>query len=230
MPYNLVWRPIEYEILPFCRQNGVGIMVYSPLMQGILTDRYATVDDVPDGIARSRHFSPDRPMSQHGDVGAEDELFEAVRAVRKIASDLGRSTAAVSLAWLRRETAVTTLLIGARNAGEVQMNLEAFDFDLSGRRCRRPFRSHRQRLRSTWAPTPTCGATPEECVKAIGCPGPRNVYQTPSLTTTRRGVSCGRPLGAVSGNSGNANSYTVWGFWTPCKAGTDSHPGPRPSP
>ena len=130
LPYNLVWRPIEYEILPFCRQNGIGIMVYSPLMQGILTDRYATVDDVPAGIARSRHFSPDRPMSQHGDVGVEDELFEAVRAVRKIASDLGRSTAAVSLAWLRRETAVTTLLIGARNAGEVQLNLEAFDFDL----------------------------------------------------------------------------------------------------
>ena len=130
MPYNLVWRPIEYEILPFCRQNGIGLMVYSPLMQGILTDRYPTVDDVPEGIARSRHFSPDRPMSEHGDVGMEDELFEAIRAVRKIASDLGRSTAAVALAWLRRETAVTTLLIGARNADEVQMNLEAFEFDL----------------------------------------------------------------------------------------------------
>ena len=44
--------------------------------------------------------------------------------------DLGRSTAAVSLAWLRRESAVTSLLIGARNADEVQMNLEAFEFDL----------------------------------------------------------------------------------------------------
>ena len=130
MPYNLVWRPIEYEILPFCRQNGIGLMVYSPLMQGILTDRYPTVDDVPEGIARSRHFSPDRPMSEHGDVGMEDELFEAVRAVRKIARDLGRNTAAVALAWLRRETAVTTLLIGARNADEVRMNLEAFEFDL----------------------------------------------------------------------------------------------------
>ena len=130
MPYNLVWRPIEYEILPFCRQNGIGLMVYSPLMQGILTDRYPTADDVPEGIARSRHFSPDRPMSEHGDVGMEDELFEAVRAVRKIARDLGRSTAAVALAWLRRETAVTTLLIGARNADEVRMNLEAFEFDL----------------------------------------------------------------------------------------------------
>ena len=105
-------------------------MVYSPLMQGILTDRYPTADDVPEGIARSRHFSPDRPMSEHGDVGMEDELFEAIRAVRKIASDLGRSTAAVSLAWLRRESAVTSLLIGARNADEVQMNLEAFEFDL----------------------------------------------------------------------------------------------------
>ena len=130
LPYNLVWRPVEYEILPFCRQNGIGLMVYSPLMQGILTGRYPTADDVPEGLARSRHFSPDRPMSEHGDVGMEDELFEAVRAVSRIASDIGHSPAAVSLAWLRRESAVTSLLIGARNADEVQMNLEAFEFDL----------------------------------------------------------------------------------------------------
>ena len=120
MPYNLVWRPVEYEILPFCRQNGIGLMVYSPLMQGILTGRYPTADDVPEGIARSRHFSPDRPMSEHGDEGMEDELFEAVRAVSKIADEIGHDPATVSLAWLRREPAVTSLLIGARTGDEAQ--------------------------------------------------------------------------------------------------------------
>jgi aryl-alcohol dehydrogenase-like predicted oxidoreductase len=130
LPYNLVWRPVEYEILPFCRQNGIGLMVYSPLMQGILTGRYPTADDVPEGLARSRHFSPDRPMSEHGDVGMEDELFEAVRAVSKIADEIGHDPATVSLAWLRREPAVTSLLIGARTGDEALMNLAAFEFDL----------------------------------------------------------------------------------------------------
>ena len=65
LPYNLVWRPVEYEIpAVFAGKNGIGLMVYSPLMQGILTGRYPTADDVPEGIARSRHFSPDRPMSE----------------------------------------------------------------------------------------------------------------------------------------------------------------------
>lgn len=45
--YNLIFRSIEFEILPFCVANGIGVIAYSPLMQGILTGNYATADDVP---------------------------------------------------------------------------------------------------------------------------------------------------------------------------------------
>lgn len=131
MPYNLVWRVIERAVLPLCRQNGVGIICYSPLAQGILTGRFATADDVPEGIARTRHFSSERPLAIHGEPGLEGALFEAVAKMRGIAADLGQPMAAVALAWLRHQEGITSLLVGARNAGEVQRNLPAAQLTLS---------------------------------------------------------------------------------------------------
>ena len=130
LPYNLVWRPIEEEILPLCRENDVGLMVYCPLAQGLLTGRYSTPDEVPNGVALSRLFSGDRPQSMHGGPGMESELFEALGTICRIAEEFGHSPAAVSLAWLRQEPAVTSLLIGARNETEVGLNLPAFELDL----------------------------------------------------------------------------------------------------
>ena len=51
LPYNLLWRPIEEEILPECKKNNIGIICYSPLAQGLLTGRYRNADEVPDGIS-----------------------------------------------------------------------------------------------------------------------------------------------------------------------------------
>ncbi len=130
LPYNLLWRPIEDEILPLCRKNGIGLMVYCPLAQGLLTGRYANADEVPNGVARSRLFSGERPMAMHDGPGMEDEMFEAIATIRKISDDAAQPPAAVSLAWLRREEAVTALLVGARSAAEVRMNLPAFELDL----------------------------------------------------------------------------------------------------
>jgi myo-inositol catabolism protein IolS len=80
--YSLLSRAIEYEILPLCREKRVGVTTYMPLMQGLLTGKYETVDDVPPFRTRTRHFSGDRPQSRHGGPGAEKELFDAVDAVR----------------------------------------------------------------------------------------------------------------------------------------------------
>ena len=123
MPYSMLWRPIEHEIQPKCVENGIGIICYSPLSQGLLTGRYATADDVPDGLARSRHFADDRPHSAHGEEGCEEELFEAIDRVRKIAGELGRTMANVALAWVRQQPGVTSLLVGARNTHELHLNL-----------------------------------------------------------------------------------------------------------
>ena len=62
LPYNLLWRMIESEIIPRCLNDQIGILAYSPLMHGMLADKYKSAADVPDGRARSRHFTTERPL------------------------------------------------------------------------------------------------------------------------------------------------------------------------
>lgn len=131
MPYNLVWRVIEKTVLPLCRENGIGVICYSPLAQGVLTGRYANAHEVPDGLARTRHYSSERKFSQHGETGLEDELFVAVSEIRRIADGLAESMAAVALAWARQQEGITSLLVGARNAAEVRRNLPSLELTLS---------------------------------------------------------------------------------------------------
>ncbi len=131
LPYSLVWRSIERTVLPLCRENGIGVICYSPLAQGVLTGRYATADEVPEGLARTRHYSGKRRLAEHGEHGLEEELFAAVSKVREIASELGEPMAAVSLAWLRQQAGVTSLLVGARDAEEVRRNLPSLELTLS---------------------------------------------------------------------------------------------------
>ncbi|MHB9046056.1 MAG: aldo/keto reductase, partial [Pirellulales bacterium] len=57
LPYSLLTRAIEYEVLPRCRQRGVGVLCYSPLLLGLLSGKYADADSVPDGRARTRPIS-----------------------------------------------------------------------------------------------------------------------------------------------------------------------------
>ena len=88
LPYNLAWRAIEYEIQSLCSESNTGIICYSPLAQGVLTGRYKNADEVPDGLARSRHYSKDRPQSSHDEDGCEEELFEAVEKIRYVADQM----------------------------------------------------------------------------------------------------------------------------------------------
>ena len=130
LPYNLIWRALEFAIKPTCVANDVGIICYSPLQQGLLTGRYATADDVPAGLSRTRHFNKDREQAIHGEEGCEDDTFAAIAAVLKIAEEVGEHPAKLSLAWLLAQEGVTSLLVGARNAGEVALNTPSFDYDL----------------------------------------------------------------------------------------------------
>lgn len=130
LPYNLLWRPIEVEILPKCVDNNVGLICYSPLAQGLLTGRYANPDEVPDGLSRSRLFSNDRPLANHGEDGCETEAFGAIANVIDIADKLGEHPAKVSLAWVRSRPGITSLLVGARSPEELDLNIPAFEYEL----------------------------------------------------------------------------------------------------
>ena len=112
---------IEREIQPMCLENEIGIICYSPLMQGLLTGRYASVDEVPDGLARTRLYSHDRPMARHGEIGCETEVFNALAKIRSVAAEAGVTMAEMALAWVRQQPGVTSLLVGRENAGRSPM-------------------------------------------------------------------------------------------------------------
>ena len=131
LPYNLLWRMIEPEILPRCRQEQIGVLVYSPLMHGILADNYRTAAEVPDGRARSRHFSSARPLTRHGESGCEAETFAAVDKIREIAEQNHRHMAAVALAWTIQQPGVASVIAGARNADQVRENIAFLQNPLS---------------------------------------------------------------------------------------------------
>jgi len=128
--YSLLWRAIEYGVQQSCVENEVGILPYSSLMQGLLTGKYRTPDDFPEGRARTRLFSPDRPGTRHTEEGAEKETFEAIDNVRDIAEQIKEPMGRVSLAWLLHQPGVTSVIVGGRNADQVRENARAAEVKL----------------------------------------------------------------------------------------------------
>jgi aryl-alcohol dehydrogenase-like predicted oxidoreductase len=131
LPYSLLWRAIEYEIKPICVDEDMGILCYSPLAQGLLTGKFSSPDEVPEGRARTRHFSSNRPQARHGEAGCENETFAAIEEIRRIASEIGEPMAKVALAWLLRQPGVTSVIAGARTPEQIRKNAQAGDLVLS---------------------------------------------------------------------------------------------------
>jgi myo-inositol catabolism protein IolS len=131
LAYNMLFRAIEYEVLPLCVQEGISVLCYSALMQGLLTGKFATPDQVPVDRARTRHYSGGRSLAHHAETGAETETFGAVAEIRHIAQKLGQPMANVSVAWLLAQQGVTSAIVGGRNAEQVRSNARAADLNLS---------------------------------------------------------------------------------------------------
>jgi len=131
LAYNLLFRAIEFDILPLCVESDVSVLTYSSLMQGFLTGKFASAADVPDDRARTRHYSCNRPLSKHDYEGAEEETFAAIAAVRETAEGLGEPMADVALAWLLAQDGVTSVIVGARNADQAKRNVRAAELTLS---------------------------------------------------------------------------------------------------
>jgi myo-inositol catabolism protein IolS len=131
LPYSLLWRAIEDEVLPICRDNEVSVTCYCPIMQGLLSGRWSSADDVPPERARTRHFAGSRPNARHGQAGAEAETFAAVARIKEIAARAATDMSQVALAWLLAQPGVTSVVVGARNAAQAKTNAAAGDLALS---------------------------------------------------------------------------------------------------
>ncbi|HET6504147.1 MAG TPA: aldo/keto reductase [Amycolatopsis sp.] len=122
--YSLQARDAEYELIPISLDQGLGVLVWSPLAGGLLSGKYRRGQQPPEG---SRHLSDwNEPP-----VRDEDKLYDTIEEVVAIAAARGVSAAQVALAYLLGKPAVTSLVIGARTAEQLADNLGAADLRLS---------------------------------------------------------------------------------------------------
>jgi aryl-alcohol dehydrogenase-like predicted oxidoreductase len=132
MPYNIISRAIEAEIMPYCADQGIEIISSMTLQQGVLAGIYKTADDVPPHQAHSRHYAQERGKgtSRHNEAGAEAEIFKTVALLRELSAALGVSVAQLSVAWVLTNPAIASALIGSRNEQELEDNIKASELKL----------------------------------------------------------------------------------------------------
>jgi L-glyceraldehyde 3-phosphate reductase len=111
-------RWIEPELLDVLGEEGVGCIAFSPLAQGLLTDRYLA--GVPEGSRASR------PGSLSADQLSEQTMAK-VRALDEIASRRGQTLAQLAIAWVLRDPRVTSALIGASSVEQLEQNLASLE-------------------------------------------------------------------------------------------------------
>jgi L-glyceraldehyde 3-phosphate reductase len=116
--YSLLNRWIEPDLLDVLGREGVGTIVFSPLGQGMLTDRY--LDGIPEDSRAAREGSLSKSM-------LSDENLERIRELNEIAQSRGQSLAQLALAWTLRDPRVTSTLIGASSVAQLEDNVGALD-------------------------------------------------------------------------------------------------------
>ncbi len=127
--YSLLDREAEYELVPLSIDEGVGILVWSPLAGGLLSGKYRRGEEPPEGTRRANEW-------HEPPVYDEDHLFQVIDALVEVASDHDASPARTALSWLVGRPAVTSVIIGARTESQLEDNLKAAELELSpaGRR------------------------------------------------------------------------------------------------
>ncbi len=122
--YSLVGRDYEWELMPLCLDQGLGLMIWSPLGWGRLTGK----------IRRNQPLPPGR-LQQGGAEGgpqvSDDHLFRVTDALETIAQQTGKSVPQIALNWLLQRPSVSNIVIGARNKEQLKENLGAIGWQLT---------------------------------------------------------------------------------------------------
>ncbi len=124
--YSLVCRPIEREVLPLCRAEGVGVIAWSPLGGGFLSGKYRSGEGAPQG---SRLADSDPSMRSWVERLFTEKNFRILRTLEEVSARLGKTLSQTALAWLLAMPGVTAVIIGARNLAQFQENWGAGGWD-----------------------------------------------------------------------------------------------------
>lgn len=121
--YNMLERGIEPEIIPYCRTHGIGIIAYSPMQSGLLTGSF-DINRLP----------PDDWRITHSEKFREPKFSRGLRLVeqlRPMATKYGKSVGQLAVNWVLRNDAVTSAIVGARTAAQVEENTGAVGWEIT---------------------------------------------------------------------------------------------------
>ncbi len=120
--YSALYRVPEAEVIPACRELGLGQVVWSPLAQGVLTGKYAPGSPPPEG---SRATDEAGGGAKFIERWMRDDVLERVQELRPLAGEAGLSMAGLALAWVLQEENVASAIIGASRPEQVRDNVAA---------------------------------------------------------------------------------------------------------
>ena len=124
-PYSMLSRGAEAELLPYCRAQGIGVIVYSPMQKGLLTGKVTVewAEQLPadDHRRNDPQFQPPRLLAN----------IELAEGLRHLAAPHGRTVAHAAIAWVLRRPEVTAAIVGARRPEQIEETVAAVDWQLS---------------------------------------------------------------------------------------------------
>jgi len=124
-PYSMLVRGVEAELLPYCAEQGIGVIVYSPMQKGLLTGKV------------TREWAANLPPDDHrrSDPQFHEPRLSAnlalVEGLREIAARHGKTVAHLAIAWVLRRPEVTAAIVGARHPGQIEQTIAGGDWDLA---------------------------------------------------------------------------------------------------
>ena len=125
--YSMLHRDIEADLLPYCIENDIGVIVYSPMQRGLLTGKFSS--------ARLAALAPDDHRRSHTDFQEPrfSKALQLVEQLRPIAEKTGHTCAQLAISWTLYRTGVTAAIVGARSPEQIEETASASDYILSER-------------------------------------------------------------------------------------------------
>ncbi|MBT1697639.1 aldo/keto reductase [Fulvivirgaceae bacterium PWU4] len=128
--YSLIGREYEWELMPMAQDQGLGLMVWSPLGWGRLTGKIRKGQSLPEGRIKSGGAAG-------GPEVTDEFLFAVIGALEEVAAETGKEVAQVALNWLLQRATVSNIVIGARNEAQLIQNLGAVGWNLTAQQVSR---------------------------------------------------------------------------------------------
>jgi aryl-alcohol dehydrogenase-like predicted oxidoreductase len=125
--YNLLMRDLEVDVLPLCREHGVGQVVFSPLEQGLLTGKYKPGKSLP-GDSRAKDNQQNMWIK---DLVDDQKTLVHVDRLNAVAEEAGCTLSQLSLAWILQKKEITSCITGATSPGQIEENCKASGIELS---------------------------------------------------------------------------------------------------